>query len=92
MTSTTPEVFRTPETRFESLPGYDFAPRYVDVDGLRMHYIDEGPPEGPPVVCFHGEPSWAFLYRKMVGPSSPPGTGSSFPTTPVRALRQAHRP
>ena len=68
MTSTTPYAFRTPETRFENLPGYDFAPRYVEVDGLRMHYIDEGPQEGAPVVCFHGEPTWAFLYRKMVGP------------------------
>jgi haloalkane dehalogenase len=68
MTSTIPDVFRTPETRFEKLPGYDFAPRYIDVDGLRMHYIDEGPHEGAPVVCFHGEPTWAFLYRKMVGP------------------------
>jgi haloalkane dehalogenase len=63
-----PEVFRTPDSRFEKLPGYDFAPNYLDVDGLRMHYLDEGPPSGTPVVCFHGEPSWAYLYRKMVGP------------------------
>lgn len=68
MTSKTPEVFRTPESRFENLPGYDFSPRYVEVDGLRMHYLDEGPREGSPVVCFHGEPTWAFLYRKMIGP------------------------
>jgi haloalkane dehalogenase len=62
------DVFRTPDERFENLPGYDFAPNYVDVDGLRMHYLDEGPKEGRPVVCFHGEPSWAYLYRKMIGP------------------------
>lgn len=62
------EVFRTPDDCFENLPGYDFSPNYVDIDGLRMHYVDEGPRAGRPVVCFHGEPSWAYLYRKMVGP------------------------
>jgi haloalkane dehalogenase len=60
------EVFRTPDERFEGLPGYDFEPHYADVDGLRLHYVDEG--EGEPVVCFHGEPSWAYLYRKMLPP------------------------
>lgn len=67
MTMTT-EVFRTPDEQFEDLPGYGFSPNYVDVDGLRMHYLDEGPRHGRPIVCFHGEPSWAYLYRKMVGP------------------------
>jgi haloalkane dehalogenase len=62
------EVVRTPDERFQNLPGYDFAPNYVDVDGLRMHYLDEGPKSGPPIVCFHGEPSWAYLYRKMIVP------------------------
>ena len=60
------DVFRTPDERFADLPGYDFAPNYLDVGGLRMHYVDEG--DGRPVVCFHGEPSWAFLYRKMLPP------------------------
>lgn len=60
------DVFRTPDERFADLPGYGFEPRYAEVDGLRMHYLDEG--EGPPIVCFHGEPSWSFLYRKMIGP------------------------
>ena len=64
----TDEVVRTPDERFQNLPGYDFAPNYVDVDGLRMHYLDEGPRDGRPIVCFHGEPSWAYLYRKMIGP------------------------
>ena len=64
----TSEVFRTPEERFRDLPGYGFAPKYVDVDGLRMHYLDEGPATGRPIVCFHGEPSWSYLYRKMIGP------------------------
>ena len=68
MSTTIREVFRTPESRFENLPGYDFAPNYTDIDGLRMHYVDEGPRDGRPVVCFHGEPTWAYLYRKMVGP------------------------
>jgi haloalkane dehalogenase len=60
------DVFRTPDERFEGLPAYDFEPHYSEVDGLRLHYVDEG--SGDPVVCFHGEPSWAYLYRKMVGP------------------------
>ncbi|QLL05287.1 haloalkane dehalogenase [Mycobacterium vicinigordonae] len=68
MSPAPPEVFRTPDARFEKLPGYDFAPNYHDVDGLRMHYLDEGPRDGVPIVCFHGEPSWAFLYRKMLPP------------------------
>jgi haloalkane dehalogenase len=60
------EVLRTPDERFADLPGYPFAPHYVIVDGLRFHYVDEGPPGGPPVLLLHGEPSWSYLYRKMV--------------------------
>src|SRR3954447_4247476 len=60
------DLFRTPDERFADLPGYDFEPRYADVDGLRMHYVDEG--NGTPVVCFHGEPTWAYLYRKVARP------------------------
>jgi haloalkane dehalogenase len=60
------DLFRTPDERFADLPGYDFEPRYAELDGLRMHYVDEG--AGPPVVCFHGEPTWAFLYRKLARP------------------------
>jgi haloalkane dehalogenase len=61
------DLFRTPDERFEALPGFDgFSPRYADVDGLRMHYVDEG--SGRPVVCFHGEPTWAYLYRKLARP------------------------
>ena len=62
------DVFRTPDERFEGLPGYDFEPNYAEIDGLRLHYVDEGPKDGRPIVCFHGEPTWAFLYRKMLGP------------------------
>jgi haloalkane dehalogenase len=60
------DVYRTPEERFADLPGHGFEPRYADVDGLRLHYVDEG--EGSPVVCFHGEPTWAYLYRKVARP------------------------
>jgi haloalkane dehalogenase len=61
------EVFRTPDERFDSLPGWDgFSPRYAEVEGLRLHYVDEG--SGRPVVCFHGEPTWAYLYRKLARP------------------------
>jgi haloalkane dehalogenase len=60
------DVFRTPDERFDNLPGYDFEPRYSEIDGLRLHYVDEG--SGEPIVCFHGEPTWSYLYRKMVPP------------------------
>jgi len=65
------EALRTPDERFENLPGYDFAAHYVDVpDGerglLRVHYIDEGQRDAAPVLLMHGEPSWCYLYRKMV--------------------------
>jgi haloalkane dehalogenase len=58
------DVFRTPDERFENLPGYPYEPNYVEVDGLRLHHIDEG--DGPTVLCFHGEPSWSYLYRHML--------------------------
>jgi haloalkane dehalogenase len=61
------EAVRTPDERFEGLAGYPFAPNYVDVgDGLRMHYVDEGPRDGEVILCLHGEPSWSYLYRKMI--------------------------
>jgi haloalkane dehalogenase len=60
------DVFRTPDERFAGLPGYDFEPHYAEIDGLRIHYLDEG--EGDPIVCFHGEPTWSYLYRKMLPP------------------------
>ena len=62
------DIFRTPDDRFEDLPGYPFAPHYFeptgDLAGLRMHYLDEG--EGKPVLLLHGEPTWSYLYRKMI--------------------------
>jgi pimeloyl-ACP methyl ester carboxylesterase len=62
-------VLRTPDERFAHLPGFPFAPHYVQVDGMRMHYVDEGPRDAPvTALCLHGQPSWAYLYRKMIPP------------------------
>ena len=60
------EFLRTPDDRFENLADYDFAPNYVEIDGLRMHYVDEGPRDGAVVLLLHGEPSWSYLYRHMI--------------------------
>jgi haloalkane dehalogenase len=60
------DLLRTPDERFRDLPGWPYEPRYVDVGGVRIHYVDEGPRDAPPVLLMHGEPSWAFLYRKMI--------------------------
>jgi haloalkane dehalogenase len=60
-------VERTPDERFDGLTDWPYAPRYVTVgDGLRMHYVDEGPSDGSVVVLAHGEPTWGYLYRKMI--------------------------
>jgi len=64
-------ILRTPDDRFVDLPDYPFAPNYVDVDAgdrsrLRIHYLDEGPPDGETVLLLHGEPTWSYLYRKMI--------------------------
>lgn len=65
------KVLRTPDSRFDNLSGYDFSPHYSEVkawDGtaLRIHYLDEGPRDGEIVLCMHGQPSWSYLYRKMI--------------------------
>lgn len=68
------KVLRTPETRFADLDDFPFAPHYVEVsDELRMHYLDEGPSDGAPVLLLHGEPTWSYLYRKMVPPLAAAG-------------------
>lgn len=60
------EILRTPDERFHNLPGYNFAPHYVEVDSIRIHYLDEGSINAEPVLLMHGEPSWSYLYRKMI--------------------------
>jgi haloalkane dehalogenase len=61
------DVLRTPDERFARLPGHPFTPRYVTLPGgLRVHHVDEGPREAAPVLMLHGEPSWSYLYRKMI--------------------------
>lgn len=60
------DVLRTPDDRFVDLPDFPFAPHYVEVDGLRMHHVDEGPADAPVVLLLHGEPSWSYLYRWMI--------------------------
>jgi len=62
------QILRTPDSRFEGLPDYDFAPTYVDVGGLQMHCVDAGPSDGAIVLLLHGEPSWSYLYRHMIPP------------------------
>ena len=61
-----PGVYRTPDERFENLPGFDYAPHYEDIQGYRVHYLDEGPADGQPILLLHGEPTWSYLYRKMI--------------------------
>lgn len=60
------DVLRTPDECFADLPDFPFAPQYVEVDGLRVHYLDEGAADAPVVLLLHGEPSWSYLYRWMI--------------------------
>lgn len=69
-----PGVLRTPDERFADLPGFAYSPHYTATlrgfEGLRLHYIDEGPADAEvTVLCLHGQPTWSYLYRKML-PSS----------------------
>ena len=84
------DVFRTPDERFEGLPDFPFEPRYREVDGLRLGHLDEG--EGPPVVFFHGEPTWSYLWRKVIPPVRDAGHRCIAPDyAGLRPLRQADR-
>jgi haloalkane dehalogenase len=65
------KILRTPDERFKNLPGYPYEPKYTEVpdgdgDTLRIHFVDEGPSDADPVLLLHGEPSWSYLYRKMI--------------------------
>ncbi|MBC8170110.1 MAG: haloalkane dehalogenase [Anaerolineae bacterium] len=59
-------IIRTPDARFNNLPDFNYPPHYVEVNGLQMHYVEMG--TGDPILCLHGEPTWSFLYRKMMPP------------------------
>lgn len=68
------KVLRTPESRFDGLPDYPFAPHYHQLSPqLRLHYVDEGPGDAPPVLMLHGEPTWSYLYRHMIPPIAAAG-------------------
>ena len=60
------EILRTPESNFETLPAFGFDPQYCTVNGLRMHYLDVGERTAPVALCLHGQPTWSYLYRKMI--------------------------
>ncbi len=57
---------RTPDERFADLPDFPWAPNHAEVDGMRMHYVEAGDPDGEVVLCLHGQPTWSYLYRKMI--------------------------
>ena len=61
-------VLRTPETNFDNLPGDPFDANYIEIDDFRIHYVDEGMKEEQIILLLHGEPSWSYLYRKMIPP------------------------
>ena len=61
-----PGILRTPDDRFENLEDYPFQPHYMDIQGLRIHYLDEGPRDAAPILLLHGEPTWSYLFRKMI--------------------------
>lgn len=62
------DFVRTPDDCFDELDNFDYEPNYATVDGLRMHYVDEGPSDGEVILMLHGQPSWGYLYRKMIPP------------------------
>lgn len=64
--TTPPPFVRTPDGAFEDLPDWPFQPRYLDLDGMRMHYVDEGPADAPVFLLTHGEPTWSYLYRHWI--------------------------
>jgi len=86
-------VYRTPDERFAGLVGYDFEPHWLEHDGLRMHYLDEG--AGDPILCLHGEPTWSFLYRKtsasVARTSRPRSAGTASTATTPRSSGSSRR-
>ena len=70
MTAMAGELLRSPDARFEGLPDFPWAPQYVEIQGLRIHRIDEGPREARPILLLHGEPTSGYLYRNFIPPLS----------------------
>ncbi|MEI8238423.1 MAG: alpha/beta fold hydrolase [Actinomycetota bacterium] len=66
MTTTEPPFVRTPDDHFADLADFSYQPHYVDIDGLRMHYVDEGPTDAPVALLLHGMPTWGYLYRSII--------------------------
>ena len=62
------QSIKTPQDRFENLPDYPFTPNYAEISGYLVHYVDEGPRDGPVILLMHGQPSWSYLYRHMIPP------------------------
>ncbi len=60
------KLLRTPDERFENLPDFPFEPHYIEVDNIRIHYVDEGPKDAEIILLMHGEPVWVYLYRHMI--------------------------
>jgi haloalkane dehalogenase len=62
------DFYRSPDAAFDDLVDFSYAPNYLEWDGLRTHYVDEGPKDAPVALLLHGEPTWSYLYRKMIPP------------------------
>jgi haloalkane dehalogenase len=85
-------VLRTPDERFANLEDWPYEPRYTEVDGgahgpLRIAHAEAGPADGPVVLCMHGEPSWSYLYRKMIPVFAAAGCRVLAPTSSASAAR-----
>lgn len=76
------KIMRTPASRFDNLPDYPFEPQFAEVDGLRVHFVDEGPRDGEVVLLLHGEPTWSYLYRHMIPPLVSAGLRAVAPDLP----------
>ncbi|MBB6427401.1 hypothetical protein [Sphingopyxis sp. JAI128] len=85
-------VYRAPDERFAGLADWRYAPKYVEIaDGLRVHYIDEGAKDAQPVPMLHGEPTWSYLYRHMIGPATRARGDMPFAARVPDAQGMAHR-
>jgi haloalkane dehalogenase len=84
---------RTPEDRFADLPGFAYLPQYADLGGVRLAWVEAGPPDGEPVLLLHGEPSWSFLYRTVMAVLAEAGLHaiavSAAPTSPPTSATTA---